>query len=237
MEVVFAYAAGLLTLINPCVVPVLPIVLASASQSGRSGPAYLALGMSFSFVAIGLGISAFGHAIGLSVESMSRIGAVVMVFFGAVLLVPRLSDLFARSTQGMAAGADANMARIDTSSPRRNFLGGLLLGAVWSPCIGPTLGSAIALASQGEDLLRAGLIMVFFAAGVSTIILGLAYGAQGLFLRNRATVQRVAQWSKPILGVTFIFVGLAIYFGLHHMIEAWAIQNLPPWLIDLSVSI
>ena len=237
MELLLAYAAGLLTLINPCVVPVLPIVLASAAQAGRAGPAWLALGMGVSFVALGLLVTAFGHAIGLTTDTLARIGALVMVGFGAVLLVPRLNAVFTTATAGMAARADNTMMQMEAASPRSQFLGGALLGAVWSPCIGPTLGSAIALASQGENLLRAGAIMTFFAAGVATLILALGYGARGLFQRNRATFQRIAQASRPILGVTFVVVGLSLYFGVHHIIEIWALDNLPPWLVDLSVSI
>ncbi|MGX9355774.1 cytochrome c biogenesis CcdA family protein [Roseobacteraceae bacterium S113] len=237
MEFILAYAAGLLTLINPCVVPVLPIVLASATQAGRAGPALLALGMSLSFVALGLSVTAFGHLIGLNADGLARIGALVMVGFGAVLLVPRLSAAFSTATAGMAASADSTMMQMDASSPRSQLLGGALLGAVWSPCIGPTLGSAISLASQGESLLRAGVIMTFFAAGVATLILGLGYGARGLLQRRRALFQRIATASRPILGATFVIVGLSLYFGLHHVIELWALENLPVWLVDLSVSI
>jgi len=237
MELLLAYAAGLLTLLNPCVVPVLPIVLASATQAGRSGPAWLALGMGMSFVALGVSVTAFGHLIGLDADRLSQIGALLMVGFGAVLLVPQLSGAFSTATAGVAASADAGMTQIDGTSSIGQFGGGILLGAVWSPCIGPTLGSAIALASQGENLLRAGTIMTFFALGVATLILGLAYGARGLLQRRRGAFQKIAQYSRPLLGATFVVVGLSLWFGVHHLIEGWALDTLPPWLIDFSVSI
>lgn len=237
MELLLAYAAGVLTLINPCVIPVLPIVLASATQAGRAGPALLALGMGLSFVALGLGVTAFGHAIGLNADMLSRIGALVMVGFGAMLLVPRLNAVFSTATAGMAASADTRMDRLETTSPAGQLAGGALLGAVWSPCIGPTLGSAIALASQGENLTRAGAIMAAFALGVATLILGLGYGARGMLQRRRALFQRIAQASRPILGLTFIAVGLFLWFGLHHYVDAWLLDAMPAWLVDLSVSI
>lgn len=86
MELVFAYLAGLLTLINPCVIPVLPIVLATAVQTDRRGPLALAAGMSLSFVVLGVGVTAFGHLIGLTVDTLAQIGAWLMVAFGLVLL-------------------------------------------------------------------------------------------------------------------------------------------------------
>jgi cytochrome c biogenesis protein CcdA len=64
MDLIFAYLAGLLTLINPCVLPVLPIVLASSLHRDRRAPMALAAGMSVSFVALGLGITALGPALG-----------------------------------------------------------------------------------------------------------------------------------------------------------------------------
>ena len=85
MEFVLGYVAGLLTLINPCVLPVLPIVLATALQAGRSGPLLLAFGMSVSFVTFGLLIAALGQTFGISEESLSNAAAVVMIAFGLVL--------------------------------------------------------------------------------------------------------------------------------------------------------
>ncbi|PJE27680.1 Cytochrome c biogenesis protein CcdA [Pseudooceanicola antarcticus] len=236
MEIVFAYLAGLLTLINPCVLPVLPIVLGSALQASPRGPLALAAGMSLSFVSLGLLVSGFGYALGIDEVLVGQIGASLMIAFGAVLLVPRFSHAFASATGGIAAGADQRITRIEATGARGQFLGGLLLGAVWSPCVGPTLGGAISLAASGESLMRAGVIMLGFAAGVSTLILGLGYGARGLLARHRAGLQRFAQTARPLLGVLFIAVGLAILFRLHHLAEAWALRVLPPWFLDLSVA-
>ncbi|MCT4553871.1 MAG: cytochrome c biogenesis CcdA family protein [Pelagimonas sp.] len=237
MEFLFAYGAGLLTLINPCVVPVLPIVIATALQASRFGPVAMAAGLSTSFVALGLGVTAFGQALGLDIDMIAKAGAVVMVLFGAALLLPQAGAVLAGATAGLSTRADAQMDVLDRSGLRGQFIGGLLLGAVWSPCIGPTLGSAIGLASQGQDLARAGAIMLFFALGVSTLILGLAYGTRGAIGRYNAQLRRLAAASRPILGVTFMAVGLALFFNLHHMIEAWLVTTLPAWLIDLSVAL
>ena len=236
MEFVFAYVAGLLTLINPCVLPVLPIVLVSALNATRLGPVALALGMSVSFVAFGVLVTAFGSSIGLTQDRLAQIGAVLMIVFGVILLVPMFARRFEMATAGVASGADSRMNELDNSGLRGQFLGGLLLGAVWSPCIGPTLGGAIALASQGENLGYVTLIMVCFALGVSTLILGLGLGAREA-IRTRAQMLRtLAERSKPILGVTFIAVGLMLFLQVHHIIEAWMLDVMPIWLQDLSVT-
>ena len=231
MDLLFGYAAGLLTLINPCVLPVIPIVLATALQTSRLGPVALVAGMSLSFVTFGLLVTSVGYSVGLTEEVLARAGAVLMIGFGLVLVVPRLNAGFATATAGVAARADGALMQADTAGLKGQFLGGLLLGAVWSPCIGPTLGGAIALASQGENLLRAGAIMSAFALGVSTLMLGFAYGLRASNLR------RLSEFAKPLMGWAFLLVGVAILLRLHHAADAWLLSHMPAWLVDLSVSI
>lgn len=237
MEMIFAYLAGLLTLINPCVLPVLPIVLASSLQASRHGPLAIAVGMSLSFVVLGLGVAMLGYAFGLDAQRVADAGAVLMVGFGLILMVPRFSAGFATATAGISTRADAGIDGIDRSGMRGQFLGGILLGAVWSPCIGPTLGGAISMASQGESLARAALIMIAFAFGVSTIILGLGYGARSALKRRQAMMRAFAEKARPVMGVVFVAVGLALLFRVNHMIDAWLLEHLPTWLVDLSVAV
>ena len=237
MTLILAFLAGLLTLINPCVLPVLPIVLGSAMQAHRLGPVALAAGMVVSFVTLGIGISAAGHSLGLSADSVSRAGAVVMMGFGVVLLIPRASAGFAMATAGLATRADASIDRLDRSGLRGQALTGALLGAVWSPCVGPTLGGAIALASQGTNLAQAAAVMTAFAAGVAAIILTLAYTARATFLRHRARLHRLADSGKPLMGGLLLLVGAALFFHLNQIIETWLLSVLPIWLQDLSVAI
>ena len=237
MDLLFGYAAGLLTLINPCVLPVLPIVLASALQVSRWGPVALAAGMSLAFVVLGFAVAAFGRALGLDEQSVAQAGAVLMIGFGLMLLVPRFSMAFSTATAGFSANADARMDGLDRQSLGGQFMGGALLGAVWSPCVGPTLGGAISLASQGQSLGWALAIMNSFALGVASVILALGYVARSALQRRKALMQRIAQRARPILGAVFVIVGLMILLRIHHMIEAWALDMLPYWLTDFSVSL
>jgi cytochrome c biogenesis protein CcdA len=237
MELLLAYAAGLLTLINPCVLPVLPIVLATSLGRHPLGPVALAAGMGVSFTVLGLGVTAFGQALGLGPERLVQAGAVAMLAFGLVLLVPRLSAGFQTATAGVASRADAGIGRADAFGLPGQALGGALLGAAWSPCIGPTLGGAIALASQGESLSTAGAIMVAFSLGVASVLLAVAYGARGLLLRNRARAARFAAAARPLLGAAFVAVGLLILSGVTQQLEGAVLNLLPVWLQDLSVAI
>lgn len=237
MDLIFGYLAGLLTLINPCVLPVLPIVLASSLRADRLAPLALALGMSASFVALGLGVATLGPALGIHEETVSRVAAVMMMAFGLVMLVPALGGQFATATAGLSARADAGMTHSANAGLPGQFLGGMLLGAVWSPCIGPTLGAAVGLAAQGQDLGRAAGVMVAFALGVSTLILAIAYGARQALQRRQGALRKLAEQSKPIMGVAFLLIGAMIFFHLNRPIEAWLLYHLPSWLVDLSVKL
>lgn len=237
MILLMAYLAGLLTLINPCVLPVLPIVLAASLDRDRRAPVALALGMSGSFVVLGLGVAFIGPALGVTADHFSAAAALVMAGFGLVMIVPALGNAFSGAMSPFAAHADT---LVDTAQGRGlggQVLGGALLGAVWSPCVGPTLGAAIGMASSGRSMILAGAIMAAFALGVSTVILALAYAARGTRQRWMPHLRRTAERSKPLLGLSFLTIGLGLYFGLNRPIEAWALRQLPAWLVDFSVSI
>ena len=235
MEILFGYLAGLLTLINPCVLPILPIVIATSVQASKHAPIALAAGMSTSFILLGLTVSAIGPALGLSDEIVSRSAAFLMVAFGLFLLVPLLNKKFSVATAAISTIGDAGMTATISHGLAGQFIGGALLGAVWSPCIGPTLGAAIALASQGVDLVYATLIMASFALGVSTLIFLFSFATKSWLERNISWMRVLAKQSRAILGGTFIVIGFGIFFQFNHAIDTWLINHLPTWLIDFSV--
>ncbi|MEK9645658.1 MAG: cytochrome c biogenesis CcdA family protein [Alphaproteobacteria bacterium] len=237
MELIFGYAAGLLTLINPCVLPVLPIVLGSAIQQDSRAPVALATGMAVSFVVLGVSVSAFGALVGLDADLMSEVGALAMIFFGFVLTVPALTHKFESVTSSLSAVGNRQLERNDRRSLIGHFVSGICLGAAWSPCIGPTLGGAISMAAQGNSLIWSTAIMTSFALGTSTVLLILAYGARKTILRRRHKFRQVSQKTKLILSIGLIAVGVAIYFEWIKIFDAWALSIMPIWLQELSVSI
>lgn len=215
--------------------PILPIVIATSLQASKHAPIALAAGMSTSFVLLGLTVSAVGPALGLSDEIVSRSAALLMVAFGLFLLVPLLGKKFTVATTAISKIADAGITATVSHGLVGQFLGGALLGAVWSPCIGPTLGAAIALASQGVDLIYATLIMTSFALGVSTLVFIFSFATKGWLERNIRWMRVLSKQSKATLGGTFIIIGLGIFFQFNHTIDTWLINHLPTWLIDFSV--
>ncbi len=240
MTYIWAYLAGMLTLINPCVLPLLPIVLATALQASRFGPLALSAGLVLTFVVVGVGITAFGALIGIDEQVINTSAAVMMVVFGIVLLMPRAQIWLSGLVSPVASGANAQIdsgVGAQGSGVRGQFLIGLLLGAVWSPCIGPTLGGAIGLAASGEGLTEATATMIMFGFGVSTVLMALAYGSREVLGRRRDTLRKVMPYAKPLMGVTLLVVGLMILFHLDKVVEIWILDAMPIWLQDLSISV
>jgi cytochrome c-type biogenesis protein len=237
LDLVLAYAAGLLTLLNPCVLPLLPLIAAGAVARHPLGPLAMAGGMAVSFSLAGMGVYALTRATGLMQEDITLAAGAVMIVFGFIQLVPQAQMGFARLAGAAAGGGTRLIGRLEDRGLVGEALGGALLGLAWSPCIGPTLGAAIGLAAQGESLGYAFAIMAMFAAGAATIMLVLAYGTRSLIARRKALLARITPHARTFLGVGLIVVGLAIVFQLDRLAEGWAVAVLPAWFTDISVSI
>lgn len=237
LDFIFAYGAGLLTLINPCVLPLLPLIAAGAVARHPLGPLAMALGMGASFTAAGMLVFWLTRAVGLQQEDISYFTGWLMLGFGLILIVPAATAQFSRMAGAVAGGSSQVIVGVESKGLGGEALAGALLGLAWSPCIGPTLGAAIGFAAQGENLIYAFGIMLFFSAGAATIMLVLAYGARQLITGRKQALSHIAPYAKTILGVGLVVVGIAMIFHLDRLAEGWALQNLPAWLTDLSVSL
>ena len=144
--------AGILSTLSPCVLPLLPLVIAAATSTHRSGAFWLAGGVAVSFTAAGLFIATVGFAIGLDEDVFRRASAILLILLGAALLSTTLQARLGAATGGLSSVGDRLIRRAAPTSGRGQLLVGVLLGLVWSPCAGPTLGAASLLAAQRKDL-------------------------------------------------------------------------------------
>ncbi|BCB27381.1 hypothetical protein SKTS_22670 [Sulfurimicrobium lacus] len=157
-----ALAAGSLSTLSPCVLPLVPILLASAVAAHRLGPYALAGGLALSFTVVGVFVASLGAALGLDQGVFRLIAASLLIAFGVVLLSARLQERFAVATSGLSGAGNTLLASVSLNGLSGQFMLGLLLGIVWSPCVGPTLGAAVTLASQGQNLGQVTLLMALF---------------------------------------------------------------------------
>lgn len=231
---VLAYVAGLVTILNPCVLPILPVIVGSALGQSRYGPAALAAGLVVSFSTFGLLIIAFGYSIGLNEQVVRAGAAVLLIAAGLFLLVPRMQLAFAAATGPLVSSGNDMLGRVSGDGPGGQFAIGALLGLVWAPCVGPTLGVAIAAASRGENLIGAFLIFMVFGTGVATSILAFAYGSRQALAARRSRFQALGRYGKPLFGGVLVLVGVMILTGLDKIIEAGLLEIMPAGLIEFT---
>ena len=231
-----AFVAGILSILSPCVLPILPIVLGTAASTHRRGPLALAAGLSLSFVAIGLFLATAGHSIGLDADRLRYVAAALMVTVGTVLLLPPLQARLAAAAGPIGNWADGKLTTERTKGLAGQFWIGVLLGAVWSPCVGPTLGAASLLAAQGMDLGQVALTMLAFGVGAALPLLGLGWLSRETMVRWRGTLLSVGHGLKSALGFFFVIIGVLIISGVDKKLEAFLVDASPTWLTNLTTS-
>jgi len=229
-----ALIAGILSVLSPCVLPLLPIVLGTAASEHRLGPAALALGLALSFVAIGIFVATIGFAIGIDTDAFRYFAGALLVAIGAILIVPRLQEWVATAASPVSAWASARFGGGQAAGLSGQFGVGMLLGAVWSPCVGPTLGAAAVLASQGKDLGQVAATMLAFGIGAALPLLLLGTLSRQMMLQLRGRMMSAGGPLKAALGGLLVVVGLLVLTGLDKRAEAALVAASPDWLTQLT---
>ncbi len=232
-----AFGAGALTILSPCVLPLVPVVLGSAAQRHRWGPVALAGGLIASFTVTGFVLAAFGAQLGVDAEQVRTVGAVILGAAGLFLLLPKLQDRLANLAAPLVGWAGDRQQRFENGGAWGQAAIGVLLGVIWSPCVGPTLGAAVALAAQGQELSLVAATMAAFAVGIATALLVIALLGRRLLGRRRANLAANAKRAKAILGALLLLVSIVILSGFDRTIEGVFVQAAPDWLVQLTTAI
>ena len=229
-----SFLAGVLSTFSPCVLPLLPILIGSAIASHRRGPLALALGLGLSFTLAGVALASLGLYLGLDQGWLRSGAAVVLIALGVVLLSTRLQARFASAAAPLGTAANAFSQRFSFDGLPGQFALGFLLGLVWAPCVGPTLGAAVTLASQGHSFFQVALVMIVFGVGAALPLALLGMLSREAMLRVRGKLMKVGSTGKYVLGVLMIVIGASILTGFDKGIEARLVQLSPEWLTDLT---
>jgi cytochrome c biogenesis protein CcdA len=229
-----ALLAGALSVLSPCVLPLVPIVLAGATTEHRFGPAALALGLAVSFTVVGLFVATVGFAIGLDAGVFRALGGLIMLVFGALLLVPSWQTGLATAAGPLASWTEERFRGLPSAGLGGQFAAGAVLGAVWTPCVGPTLGAASVLAAQGRDLGQVAITMTAFGIGAAAPLLLLGLLSREALLRWRGRLAGAGRGGKLALGALLAAFGLAILTGADKRVEAALVEASPQWLTDLT---
>jgi cytochrome c-type biogenesis protein len=228
-----ALLAGIVSILSPCVLPLLPIVLVAAATKHRFGPAALGVGFVLFFVVIGIFVDTIGLGIGVGSAAFRLTGAVIMIAFGLVLLSDGLQHRLESLTAPIQAAGNRLLAHLAPAGLPGQFLIGALLGMVWSPCIGPTLGAAIALAVQGKSVGHATLTMFLFGVGTALPLVLIGSASRQTLMRWRKRLDVAGHVGHVLLGLLLLALGVMILSGFDRYLEAKLVLATPDWLAQL----
>lgn len=221
------FVAGTLSTLSPCVLPIVPILLGSATLAHPRAPLALAGGLALSYGVFGTLLAWASSALDADTGWFRIAGALLLGAFGVILLSERLQQWLAARTAGLGRSGDAWLNRLQVGGLGGQFLVGLALGLVWTPCVGPTLGAAVVLASQGTQLPQVALLMMLFGLGAALPVVGLSYASRAATAHIRNTLLRIGHWGKPALGVVLLAVATLALSGGDKVLEAWLLDRIP----------
>ncbi|SFI95458.1 Cytochrome c biogenesis protein CcdA [Bradyrhizobium sp. Gha] len=234
VSVGFGFIAGMLSTLSPCVLPLLPLVLGPALAAHRLGVPALLAGLVLSFTGIGIFVATMGFAIGLDGDVFRDISAVLLAGLGGILLSDVLQQRFALAASGVSNAGSRLIARMSPTGLKGQFAVGILLGALWSPCVGPTLGAASLLASRGQNLVSVTAVMIAFGLGTAVPLLIVGALSRTALMRWRGRMMNAGKGGKFLLGASAVTVAVLILTGADHVLEGALVAASPAWLVDFT---
>ena len=228
--IIFAFLAGIVTILSPCILPILPIVLSGSVVGGRKRPLGVVTGFIVSFTFFTLFLTAIVRSFGISASALRNFSVVVIFMFGLALVIP-----------GFQKFTETFFAKLSKFTPKASgksgFMGGLLIGVsiglIWTPCVGPILGSVISLALTGEVTGSAAIITLSYSIGTAIPMLAIVYGGRNLLnkvpwlLGNTGKIQKV-------FGLLMILTAIAIYFNYDRAFQAYVLDKFPNYGTGLT---
>ena len=223
----FAFIAGAGTAVTPCVLPVLPALLSASAVGGRRRPLGIVVGIAVTFTIAIVALAQLVKGIGLASGAARTVAIVVLIGFGAVLLLP-----------DVAARVQAPLSRLARFGPKTRGSGfwswiavGGALGFVCAPCAGPILAAVTSVSASTGPTARVVAVAIAYAVGLSSVLLLWSLGGRALLDRARRKLRGHAV--ERALGVVLLATGVAMAFNLDvRFEESLAKANLPAVLVD-----
>ena len=231
--IAFAFLAGVITVLSPCILPILPIILSSSIggvSTGKSRPLGVVIGFILSFTFFTLFLSTIVRLSGIPAESLRIVSVIVIGLFGASLLIPQFQVLVEKMFSKLAAF-------MPSSQGRTGFGGGLLIGLsvglLWTPCVGPILASVISLAITGTVTFDAFLITLAYAIGTAIPMFLIMLGGQNALKRVPWLLANLGHIQK-LFGVLMILTAIGIFFNVDRKFQTYVLNTFPQYGVGLT---
>jgi cytochrome c-type biogenesis protein len=223
-DLVLALFAGTLTIVAPCTLPVLPILLGgSIGQRAGPRPAFIAAGFVMSFAFVALALNAVATALHFDPDALRKAGLTLLLIFGVLMIWP------AAVQRVTARLADAGLAVQGAAAGQTNlggFVLGTTLGLIWTPCSGPVLGSILTAIATSPDHAHGALLLVTYTVGAALPMLGVAYGGQTISARLRSLTPYAGRLQQAF-GAVVIAFALSAFLQYDAVALAWLGQFIP----------
>ncbi len=233
----FAFLAGIVTILSPCILPILPIVLSSTiggQGTNKRRPIGVCLGFIFSFTFFTLFLSTIVNISGISADFIRLFSVFIIALFGASLLIPQFQlwteKLFSALTKLIPL---KNQNANSKHGFFEGFIIGLSIGLLWTPCVGPILASVITLAITGSVNSSAVVITLAYALGTAIPMFAILIGGQKL-LRKVPWLMANTTKIQKVFGVIMILTAGAIYFNIDRKFQTYILQTFPQYGTGLT---
>src|SRR3989339_1264536 len=231
--IAFAFLAGIVTILSPCILPIFPIILSSTiggQNTGKSRPMGVVIGFVLSFTFFTLFLSTIVRLSGISADALRLVSVLVIAGFGVSLLIPQFQVLLERLFSKLAGF-------IPNSQGKTGFGGGLLIGfsvgLLWTPCVGPILASVISLAITGTVTFDAFLITLAYSFGTSIPMFLIMHGGQNALRRIPWLLSNLGRIQK-LFGILMIMTAIGIFFNVDRRFQTYILNTFPQYGAGLT---
>lgn len=228
--ILFAFIAGIVTILSPCILPILPIILSGSIGADKRKPLGIVLGFIASFTFFTVFLSTLVQLLGVSADVLRNVAIGVIFILGITLLIPQvqiyMEILFSRLSSKSGA-----------QKPHHGFWGGVItglsLGLIWAPCVGPILASVITLAATSTVSLAVVLITLAYSLGTAIPMFAIMMGGQRLTTRL-PSIMKYTNRIQQVFGVLMIMVATALYFNFDRQFQTWLLAKFPQYGAGLT---
>lgn len=211
IQILLSFLAGVLTILAPCILLPLPIILGgSVGQRSSTRPLFITFGFVLSFAGVALCINFLVQQLGLNPNVLRDIAVVLLALFAFFMMWPAPFEKLMAHASGLINKAGQTGQKAGSGN-LGGFVLGLIIGIIWAPCAGPILGAILTLIALEQNTARASGLLVAYALGAGLPMLAIAYGGQALTTKVRSIAKYSARLQK-MFGLILLILAVAIYF-------------------------